>query len=172
MIAEINSDHPGVMYATEDLPRNWAVAGKTVAQIKASIDTYIAQHDFVSGFDKNVFLINLGVNEQSALPDEALWKSNYSYIINAIITEYPNAEIYLTDPWQSGYDAAADTEAGWITDLIATFAASNPGRVFQGDDERVWFKPNVATYSTDGVHQNTTAGQAAAEAAKRAALGY
>ena len=171
MIAAINSNYPGAVVATEDLPRNWAVAGKTVAQIKSSIDTYIAQHNYNANFDRNVLLVNLGVNEQSALPDEATWKSNYSYIINALITEYPNAEIYLTDPWQNGYDAAADTEAGWITDLIGTFAISNPGRVFQGDDERVWFKPNVATYSDDGVHRNAT-GQAAEAVIKLAVLGY
>lgn len=173
MIANIDAAMTDGWHLREDVPRNWAKSQYTVAAIKSSIDTYILAHGFFWNNDFNVFLINLGVNEMAALPAAATWKSDYSYIIDALLTGCPSAKVYLTKPWKRGYDAESNTVSGWIDDIVAAYVISNPNHVYVADDERVWMKggDDGATMTTDGVHYST-AGKAEKVAQMRTVLGY
>jgi hypothetical protein len=140
-------------FAAGVLGRNAA----TVATMQANIDADLAAMPAVSAVWLRYVLINIGVNDFSAMPAEATWKASLAYILDAFHTKYASALLSVAIPWSSGNDARSDTMAGWIADVVATrtaFAAI-------GHDERSWFKPNVATYSYDGTHY-TAAGNAAA----------
>jgi hypothetical protein len=168
LISHLNNDlFPGSgVYAAENLPRNWAVYAYTVAQVKSSIDSLLTGHAAYDYEKKNVFLINLGVNDyQSGLPVEATWKTNYLYIIDALVTAYPNAEIYISKPWMPGFDTSSDTMAGWIDDIVA----ARPANAKAGDDERAWEDESMLIPGSD---HNNAAGLVAREAAIRVAIGY
>lgn len=141
------------------------VDGATVDFWRVNLDAHVAAANITPVH----VLINLGVNDFNAgLPNQTAWTNNYITVLDRIHYYWPNALIHITTPWKQGFDASADTLAGWIANVIAarsTFAVPL-------DDERVWFRPNVATYSADGVHYFTAAGQAAGAAAKKTALGY
>ncbi len=140
---------------SEDIPRNWAVGGYNVSALKSSIDTYLLEHTNGANITGNVFLINLGANDVSALPEEATLKADYIYIIDAILAQYPLATIYLVKPWKRDHDAFCDIFAGWIDDIVGLYL----GNVLVGHDERIWMKgvDNGVTMS-DGTHYST-AGQ-------------
>ena len=120
-------------------------------------------------------LLNLGVNDVGfappwTLPNQTTWQNDYISILDTLHAQWPNARIYLTKPWKAqsgGDDSVWDTMAGWVDNV----AAARSSFTFAGDDERAWFEPNAATYSSDSIHYNT-AGQTAAAAAKKTALGY
>lgn len=157
----------------EDTPRNWAVAGKTVATLKSSIDDYISGHSINAWVDKNIFLINLGANDVGGALDEATWKANYQYIIDAILAKWPYAKIYIAKPWRRGYATECNTLAGWIDNLITSNAITYPGQVFLGHDEQGWLEggDNGATMTTDGIHYST-AGHAECASQWLTILGY
>ena len=144
---------------------NKGVPGATVASMATGIDALLAT---VSPGAAGV-LINLGVNEMSALPAEATWRADYQTIIDAAHTKWPTATIWLARPWMRGYDAESDTLAGWI----ATLQAANAGYVSVGTDERVWMEggDNGVTMTTDGVHYSA-AGQTECAVQWRTSLGY
>ena len=148
--------------------RDWAISGSTVAVIKGQIDALLSAHASNSDVD-NLFIMNLGVNEMSSLPDSAVWATNYLYIIDAVRAKYSNAVVYLSRPWKRGYAAQSDIVAGWIDAIVV----ARPTFVSVGDDERVWLEngDDGATMTTDGVHYST-AGQAAKITAVRAVLGF
>lgn len=118
-------------------------------------------------------LIALGVNDVGfvppwVLPNQTTWQNNYLAVIDAVHTQWPSALVYISKPWKTqsgGDDTMWDTMAGWVDNVVAARAFTRAG-----DDERSWFKPNVATYSDDGIHFNA-AGQTAAAAAEKTALG-
>lgn len=122
----------------------------------ASIESYA---DLIDGFlggitiKQQYALINLGVNG-IAKQEEAVTKTNYQYIIDAIHTKWPLCIIYLAKPWMRGATAASATLAGWINDLIA----ANPGVVYAGHNESVWLEggDDGVTMTSDGVHYNST----------------
>jgi len=159
----------------EDLPRNWAVGGYKLSTLKSSFDAFMLEHagKASSVCDKFVFLINVGANDVSGVIVEATWKTNYNYIIDAILTEYPTGKIYITKPWRRDYGTECDTLAGYIDDIVAAYAISNPDHVYVGDDECTWLEggDNGATMSSDGIHYST-AGNTAKAAAIRAVIGY
>lgn len=121
--------------------------GTTVAYWAANIDTMLS--DIGIEIPKSIF-VNLGVNEQSSLPAEATWKTNYQYCIDAFHTKWSSATIYISKPWKRGYTTEANTMAGWVDDLIA----ANPGVASAGHDERTWLEngDNGVTMTYDGVH--------------------
>ena len=133
------------------------------------IDTKLASIGTLAGYPSWV-LCNYGIND-SDWPGltQAGFEAAYAYIVDAIHARWPYATVYLTIPWGNGSDVWSDTVAVWIGNVIAarsTFCAA-------GSDERAWFKPNVAAYSTDGLHWNaTTAGNAAGAAANLTSMGY
>lgn len=137
--------------------------GATIASMKATVDADLAQ--MTDPTDMRYVLVNLGVNDFGAMPSEAQQQADLGYILDALHTKYPSAVIAVAIPWGTGYDAASDTLAGRIATVLSTRSAW----ARQGHDERAWFKPNVGTYSADGVHYNA-AGNTAAAAAWRASL--
>lgn len=151
----------------DNLPRSWAVPSQTVADARNGIDGWLAERVAYDTY-KDIFLINLGVAEMSALPDSATWCDNYLYIVNVIIAKYGDPEIRITYPWKRGATANANTVASRINSIIAT----DPVHLFAGDDERVWLEggDDGATMTIDGVHYSA-AGHAAKVTAVRAALG-
>jgi lysophospholipase L1-like esterase len=170
LLAELNAAGASINFNWSEItPRNWAVNGTTVAALKSSINTYLASHTIDPRASQYVFLINFGSNDAPLAPLEATWKSDYAYIIDAILVKYPAAKIYITKPWGTSYAAWWTTFSTWIDDIVALY----PGQVFVGDDERTWLEggDNGATNTIDGVHYSA-AGQTAKVAAIRAALGY
>ena len=136
-----------------------AVNGGTMATITTAFDA--ALPGITATVDR--VLINITVNDVSTLPDKATWQNQYRHIIDALIAKWPGALIYCARVWMQGQDANCDTLDAWIDEVVAGYSA-NPN-VRLGFDERVWFKPNVATYSTDGTHYTNEAGASAAAAA-------
>ena len=136
-------------YWEEELPRNMASSGATVASRKSSIDSELAEHtETVTDI-----LLDLGVNDLSALPLEATWKADLLYIIDAIATKWPTVRIYICKPWCVGETADANTMAGWIDDVIALRTTNCKA----GHDERTWLEggDNGATMTSDGKHYST-----------------
>jgi hypothetical protein len=167
-VAALNADYLGSMIVTEDNPRNWAVGGTDIAEAATAIDGWLAGHTLNPNKDRNVFLINLGILV-SAGETETSFKTNYLYIIDAIVAKYPNAQIYLSRPWSSAQPARCNIMAGWIADIVS----SRSTNALLGDDERVWLEggDNGATNTYDGLHYSA-AGHAAKVVAVRAVLGY
>lgn len=134
-----------------------ATSGSSVANYAALINTYLSDVPQEARY----VLINLGVNELPALPSSATWQSNYLTILDAVNARYPNAQILVAKPWRAGFDAAADTVAGWIDSVVAARSSFTA----LGHDERGWLKgaDNGATMTTDGVHYSSAGNTEAAE---------
>lgn len=148
------------------------ISGATVGNTAPSITSILAGSVANTAGDVQFVLCNLGVNDAITSPEDptqkAAWISNYKTIRNAAHSKFPGASIRYMYPWRSAWThGEADIMHSWIDELIAdapTYTASGP-------DEQIWFKPNVATYSVDGLHYFTAAGQAGCEAAWRSNLG-
>ncbi len=163
-----NNGYPKTLANTTSLlevPRI-GVSGRTVATGMAAIDAELAAYAYIP----NYILCNLGANDSLALPAEATWKANYKYILQALHTKFPNAQIYLMRAWRQGVDAACDSMSTWISALVADVDLA--GYCHLGPDERVFLKgaDNGATYTTDGVHPNA-AGHVLTATQWRTALG-
>lgn len=172
LIAGLNSDGAASDNVfIEDTPRNWAVGGYKLSTLKSSFDTFMLEHTASVLADKNVFFINVGANDVYGAIVEATWKANYAYIIDAILVKHPLASIFITKPWRRDYGTECDTVAGYIDDLVAAYAISNPNHVYVGDDERTWLEggDNGVTMTSDGIHYST-AGHAAKVVALRARI--
>lgn len=113
-------------------------------------------------------IVCIGKNDMSSMPTEAAFVADYGYVLDAFAAKWPTAQILIEIPWRSGKDTEANTIAGYLT----TIQASRSGFVQLGPDERVYFKPNVATYSSDGIHIDTTTGAQARGDQLAAAMGY
>ena len=112
-------------------------------------------------------LMNWGANDVVSLPAEATWETDYETIIDAVHAKWPLATIYLSRPWRQTYDTESTTLVTWI----GTVQAARSTFTVLADDENVWFKPNVATHSDDGIHWNVV-GNAAKATATQTAMGY
>jgi hypothetical protein len=171
LVAGLNADYAGILTASEENPRNWAVSGKDIATAKAAIDGWIAGHTAKTYFDKNVFFINFGIIE-SAGETEANFKSNYLYIIDALQVKWPNCDIFITYPGAGTVPTRHDILEPWINDIIAARS-----RVYAGDDEEAWAKgaDDYATMFYDLLHYAAVAHAAkvvALRARTLAVLGY
>lgn len=116
----------------------------------------------------HVFL-NWGVNEMSAMPSEATWIADYTTVLDAVHTKWPDAKCYVMRPWKRGYDSEAATIHGWIDTLVAARSSF----AYVGPDEAVWLKgsDDGATNTSDGVHYSA-AGKVAASRAWLSLWGY
>lgn len=125
-----------------------ATAGWTMANHAAAIDAYLST---ATGNPSRI-LLNVGANDVATLPTEATWKANALYVLDAMHTKWPAAQVYLMRVWRRTEDADCNTLAGWISDVVtsrSTFAHLGP-------DERVFLEngDNGVTYTTDGIHPN------------------
>lgn len=155
LIEHLNLDRSSKSWV-EELPRNWAISGRSVADVKSSIDSWLTYHVY-DATRTYLFLINLGANDIESdghpAPDETTWKSNYQYIIDALTAKFTGCKIILSKPWERSANNNSLTTAGYIDDLVA----ANPGVVYAGDDENVWKKSidDGATQTIDGQHYST-----------------
>jgi hypothetical protein len=141
----------------EDLPRNMGLQLK-VATLKSSIDGLLASHSVYTEFHGHIFLINMGMNDAlTVVPSESQWKSDYQYILDAIIAKYPEGIIYIAKPYSETCAVNCAMLAGWIDDLVLTNSTAHPGQFFVGHDESTW---SAAVDDADKIHYYNTAGQA------------
>ena len=133
-------------YNYVESPARFAVGGYTAATMHTYIDANLAA---ASGTAHTV-TINLGANDADNPMVEATWKADLVGIIDPIRAKWPSAKIYIAKPWRQNFDTECDTLAGWIDDVIATYASG----VYDGPDERTWLEggDDGATYTTDGIH--------------------
>lgn len=124
-----------------EMPQRIATEGATVHDVALAIDDALAA---ALGTPSSVVL-NIGSADLPELPDEGDWKSDYGYILDALQVQWPDVPIFVTIPWQAGYDDNADTLAGWLADVLS---AGGIGLGFPdvvvGSDERI-------TLQRDGV---------------------
>lgn len=119
----------------------------------------------------SLILLNLGTHDilASNTLDAAAhtaFVTDYQTVLDAFHAAQPTADIYCHRDWtQAKPDARSDTIDDWIDEAVASRAFAHAG-----PDERLWFKPNVATYSADGTHYYTASGQAGCVAAWQAVL--
>lgn len=147
------------------------VTNTTVADAAANIASYLAAMTPASTVTD--VLLNWGVNDVPhdgeaipAFPVEATWKADYLAIIDAVHAWAPSAIVRVTKPWAQICDTNVQTLYPWIDDIVAARAYARVA-----DNELDWFKPNVATYSTDGTHWNA-AGWDAKAAASQTGMGF
>lgn len=120
-------------------------------------------------------LMNWGVNDMEAAPDQATWVAQYSSIVTLVHNRFPAADIYLSYPWRVGYDAAAAVMHGWVDEVIAL----HPGYAHPGVDEAVaikmaddgWLATDASTGGS-GVHYTVPFGANEYAKAMATALGY
>lgn len=133
------------------LGANWGVNGSTVADHYGWIDGYIAAYTATGKPAPEWVFFNAGVNDcEGGLPDEATWKTQLAYILDAYHAAWPNARVRVTTPWVRSVKTHMATLGTWIGDVVSarsTWAAP-------GDDERVWLEggDDGATMTLDGSH--------------------
>ena len=143
-------------------------AGATTAGFWATnIDTRLALDPHADKDNHVIVPYSIGVNDFGTAT-EAQWIADVETVADVVHARWPAALFYISRPWKRGFDATADTYAGWIATILAarSFCRS-------GDDERVWLKgsDDGATNTTDGVHYSA-AGQIEKAAQMKALLGY
>jgi len=173
MVTAINAANPGlggnVNVTTPTGTGFLARGGATIASQRALIDADLATMVAAGDVWLRSIILNFGANDVGSLPAEATWRSDLGYVLDAFHVKYPNARLYVTRPWRRGYAAGCNSLATWIAaELVARSAWA-----FVADDERGWMEggDDGATMSIDGIHYST-AGQAAAAAQRKTALGY
>ncbi len=136
---------------------NIAEAGWRVLTARTNIDTDLAAvpDDPAPEF----ILINFGANDCEVVLTEEAWKADYTYLLEAFHTKWPDAKIYVMFPWRRDNGdilTPINTLCSWLSDLIDIY-----DYVYAGPDERIWFEngDDGETYTLlRGVHYNT-AGQ-------------
>lgn len=132
------------------LVANLATGGWTVANAAAAIDAQLAALDATP--EPEIIMSNFGANDARSMPAEATYKANYLYMLDAFNTKYPNALVWIMDPWRRDEDADCITLAAWNADIVASRAFAR-----KGPDEKVFLEAgdNGVTYTLDGAHPNT-----------------
>jgi hypothetical protein len=155
LMEHLNLNRSQVSFQAE-LPENLAWSGRSAAQLKSSIDGWLAVHTYDAARDY-LFLINIGANDiesdGSPPPVEVTWKADVQYIIDAVLVKFPGCKMILSKPSEATGDNNSAIVGGYIDDLIA----ANPGVCYEGDNELVWKKStdNYATQTIDGQHYGT-----------------
>jgi len=156
-------------YQWSETPGRFATGGWTTSDL----DTYTAANIGTAAGTPNYALINIGVNDLSAIQattlDEATWKASMPSILDDIHATHASCQIYIMRVWARTYGTECDTLAGWIADLVTL----NSSFVHLGPDERVFLEngDDGATYTADGTHPNA-AGYALSAIQWQSVLGY
>lgn len=153
----------------EILPR-FGVSGSAAATLAAYVTANLASIADAPAPAK--ICLNVGANDigGDTTPDETAWKASLTSIIDDLRAKWASADIYIAKPWRQGSNTAASTLAGYIDAVVATYGS----HVFAGHDESAWLKgsDDGATFTTDGIHYNTTTAQTVCAAQWLAAMGY
>lgn len=128
------------------------VGGATAATTAADIDARLAALPEVEKVPEWV-LVNLGSNDVSGVRSGSVtyasWSADMGYILDAVHTRWPDAQILIMRPIRLTYEAETtlynDT---WIPDLIAT----RPTFVALGPDERTFLPGHL----TDTTHPDSS----------------
>lgn len=162
--------------ATQYFVTNVGVGGATSTDWRNNIDATLA----AQRTNHQIVFYQIGVNEFGSI-SENTWVSNVEYALDAMHVRWPGARMFLSYPWKcqpdSGGNCTADATADQFATWVDRVVSERSSFVFAGDDERVWFKPNIATYSDDvgnekGLHFYPAAGQAAKVQQMKTLLGY
>ena len=143
----------------------YARSGGTVASILALQAGSIARMPVVP----EVILVNAGANDLAALPAAATWRADFGALLDGLHGKWPEAKVYAAKPWKAGQDASASTMAGWIDTVLSTRSSW----ALEGLNEAVTIKAgdNGAANTVDGIHYSEPAGNTAAAAAWKIAMG-
>jgi hypothetical protein len=129
------------------------VGGHTVANMRAIIDATLASstRKGAAGSYRGA-TVTIGANDVPALPDEATWNANLSYVLDAVHAWAPQIPVGVALPWRRTYDAECDVLAGRIAAVVGARTWA-----FVGPDERIILKgsDDGASETTDGVHPTT-----------------
>lgn len=163
LVGVLNANDPASWI---ELTPRFGVSGATTATMKDYVDSNLAA---VTG-TAHTITINLGANDVGSMPVEATFKANLTSIIDSVRAKWSGVKVYVAHTWSRNELTDHNTLSTWKAAVVATY----PSNVYLGMDERVWLEngDDGATYTTDGVHYNTTTGQVAAAAAWKTALGY
>lgn len=142
--------------------------GTKVSDRVATIGAEIAALGYVPTMKWVLF--NLGANDASALPAQAVWEADLATILDAMNAAWPSAKVYVMRPWRRGYAAECNSMATWIGNVLATRGAW----AFVGPDERVFLEngDDGVTYTSDGIHPTIMDGYNLTAAQWQAVLGY
>lgn len=152
-----------------------AGAGWSVGYVRSNIDTLLAARPQTPEY----IMFNLGANDvdgdsHDVLADGtgATWQSNLAYIIDAVHTKWPDAQIYFMRPWERG-DATKQAKLDLIGDILIPAVMAGRDYCHLGPDERVFLEngDDGVTYTSDGTHPNE-AGQRLTAAQWVETLGY
>lgn len=133
LVAQLESaPEMGVEWSKVDTRFRDAHGGFTVAQLKATVDSWLASQNVESHF----FLVNMGINDRTSLPSQASFEADYLYILDAIHVKWPRAKVLVQQVWAKGYDAVSDTLDGWIANVVM----ARPSFAELAGDERVYLK--------------------------------
>lgn len=160
------------LQATENWPvvsglPSFATGGQTTASARTGIDAYLATFSDPA-IKPDWVLVNLGSNDFPAMLagslNQAGWEADMGYIIDALHTKWPAAQIGLARPIYLGYETQFDLYADtWIPGALA----SRSGFTFLGPDERSYLPGHM----DDDTHPDES-GYVLTAAAWQTAMGY
>lgn len=124
--------------------KSYGASGYTTATSKAGIDAYLASMVEVEKTPEWV-LVNLGSNDATGLRSGAVtyasWSADMGYILDAVHTKWPLAQIRLMRPLHLTFETEYALYNGtWIPDIIAT----RPTFVGLGPDEWTFLPGHLA----------------------------
>lgn len=120
--------------------------GASTSAIKAGTDAFLAT---ISGTPAWV-IVDAGTNDLISPPSEASFESDYAYILDAVHTKWPSAQVLCVKAWWNGgatVDANAITMAGWVDNVMATRAWTVA--IFEKDFL------NASLLESNGIHPNS-----------------
>lgn len=145
--------------------REMAIVGLTSTQWKTGngstwlgIDGELARTSF--NRDPFAIITDIGKNDMSAMPSQATFEANISYVFDAFHVKWPTSKIVIESPWRTGKTAESTLIKGYINNVIATRSWATIGT-----DETGYFATaegaTPGSYSSDGTHIDTAAGTTA-----------
>lgn len=117
----------------------------------------------------NALLLTYGTNDSSGTnrPDPIVFKSHIKQIVDAVIASGKIDKIFIGRPGpRLGKPGQSNTIKGYnssIKQLVAEYAATNPGVVFVGPDFYAYFNVHQTEYDADGIHYTGTGYQSMGE---------
>ncbi len=124
-----------------------AASGWTLAQLKASVDAWLAAQTRPPDY----FLMNIGINDRLSPPSQAAFEADYGYILDAIHAKWPSASVLVEQVWAVGCTTVSDNFATYISNAVTARSSFS----FIVGDERVYLKGadnGASEMEADGVH--------------------
>lgn len=101
-----------------EVPSRVGKGGYTAAALKADVDADLAARN---GVTPDYILVDVGQNDLASMPTKAAWVANVGYILDAMHTKWPTAQIYVARVYSAGYPAETATiDDDWIPTVLST----------------------------------------------------